>query len=393
MGSISIKDFMNGFIVVNVEGLNPEKFINLCSRNGINLWDINKLSYTVIEFKMKHKEYKYLKEVIKKTSSRTKIIKKKGFHFLYGKIRRRKFFIVGIAIFLTILLYLSNIVWIIDINGEKKIPKEHIYNTLKSSGLNEGILKNKINLREVESSVLKQINEISLINIKFIGTRARVEIVERTMPPNIIPLDKPTNIVAAKNGVISKVLSYKGQTMVQTGDYVKKGQILISGIITDNTNVPSKVVHAMGVVTAKTWYEAKQEISCDFKFEIRTGRLKKKVYYNIMGKKVSIKNDNIGFQYYDKIEEKNPLIIAGYETPIEILTEYYYEKEYQAIKLSPEEAIKMAIKKAEEDLNKLLPKDPQIIEKKIEKNLVENKARVRVLVIIAENIGVLEEIK
>lgn len=393
MGSISIKDFMNGFIVVKVEGLNPEKFINLCSRNGIILWDINKLSYTVIEFKMKHKEYKYLKEVIRKTSSRTKIIKKKGFHFLYGKIKKRKFFIVGIAAFLVILLYLSNIVWIIDIKGDKKIPREHIYNTLKSSGLNEGILKNKINLREVESSVLKQINEISLINIKFIGTRAKVEIVERTMPPNIIPLDKPTNIVAVKNGVISKVLSYKGQTMVQAGDYVKKGQILISGIITDNANLPSKIVHAMGVVTAKTWYEANQEISCDFKFEIRTGRLKKKVYYNIMGKKVSIKNDNIDFQYYDKIEEKNPLIIAGYEMPIEIITENYYEKEYQAIKLSPEEAIEMAIKKAEESLNKLLPEDPQIIEKKLEKHIVDNTARVRLLIILAENIGVLEEIK
>lgn len=393
MSSKGLRDFINGFIVVRVEGLNPEKFINICSRNGIILWDINKVSYTIIEFKMKHKEYKFLKDIIKKTSSRTKIIKKKGFNFLYGKIRRRKFFIIGIAAFIVMLVYLSNLVWIIDISGYKKISEDLIYNTLKSSGLNEGKLKNKINLREVEKNVLKQINEISIINIKFIGTRASVEIVERTMPPSIVPLDKPTNIIASKDGIVTKVLSYKGQPLVQNNDYVKKGQILISGIITDNTNVPSKIVHAMGIVTAKTWYESKKEINLSYKFEIPTGRLKKKVYYNIMGKKVCVKNDTIDFQNYDKIEEKNFLKVFDHETPIEILTEYYYEKEYLIRQLSAEEAIQIAVKKAEDELNTILPKDPQIIEKKIEKNIVSNSAIVRVLFIVNENIGILEEIK
>lgn len=393
MENKKFKDFINGFIVVRVEGLNPEKFINICSRNGINLWDINKISYTVIEFKMKYTEYKYLKDIIKRTSSRTKIIKKKGFNFLYGKMRKRKFFIIGIAAFLIILFYLSNILWFIDINGCKKISKELVYNTLKSSGLNEGKFKSKINLRDIETDVLKQIKEISLINIKFIGTRARVEIVERTMPPEIIPLEKPTNIIANRDGIVMKVLSYKGQPMVQEGDYVKKGQILISGIITDSTNVPSKIVHAMGIVSAKTWYESKQEISYDYTFEIQTGRLKKKVYYNIMGKKVCIKNDTIDFLNYDILEEKKFLKVIDYETPIEILTEYYYEKEYQTIRLTPEEAVEMAIKKAEEAINKLLPEDPQILERKIEKEILENKAVVRVLFINSESIGILEEIK
>lgn len=393
MESKKLNDFISGFIVVRVEGLNPEKFINICSMNGINLWDIKKISYTVIEFKMKHTEYKYLKDIIKRTSSRTKIMKKKGFNFIYGKMRRRKFFIIGIAAFLIILFYLSNILWVIDINGCKKISKELIYNTLKSSGLNEGKLKSNINLRDIESEVLKQIKEISLINIKFIGTRAKVEIVERTMPPEIIPLEKPTNIIANRDGIVTKVLSYKGQPMVQVGDYVKKGQILISGIITDSTNVPSKIVHAMGIVSAKTWYESKQEISYDYTFEIRTGRLKKKLYYNIMGKKVCIKNDTIDFLNYDILEEKKFLKVADYETPIEILTEYYYEKEHQTIKLTPEEAVEIAIKKADEAINKLLPEDPQILERKIEKEILDNKAVVRVLFINSENIGILEEIK
>lgn len=393
MGSKDFRDFLNGFIVVRVEGLNPEKFINICSRNGINLWDINKKSYTVIEFKMKHREYKYLKDIVKKTSSRTKIIKKKGFNFLYGKIRRRKFFIIGIAAFLAIILYLSNLVWIIDITGCKKISRVLVYDNLKISGLKVGSPKSKINLREIENKVLKQMNGISIINIKFIGTRAKVEIVERTMPPDILPLDKPANIIALKDGIITKVLSYKGQPLVQMDDYVKKGQILISGVITDNTNVPSKIVHAMGIVSAKTWYEAKKEVNLDYKFEIPTGRLKKKVYYNIMGRKICVKNDKIDFKLYDKTEEKNFLKVLEYETPIEIITEYYYEKESKVTRLSGEEAIQIAISEAEKELDDKLPDNPQILEKNIEKNIEGNTAVVRVLCIVNESIGVLEEIK
>jgi similar to stage IV sporulation protein len=393
MGASNIRDFFNGFILVRIEGLNPEKFINMCSRNGIRLWDIKKLSYTVIEFKMKHSEFKYLKNIINKTSSRTRIIRKRGINFLFGKIKRRKFFALGVAVFLGILLYLSNLVWIIDISGNKKIDTNLIYESIKRAGIREGTLKQKINLRDVERNVLKNLNEISIININFIGTKAKVEIVERVMPPNLVPLDKPTNVVASRDGIILKMLSYKGQPLVQTGDYIKKSQILISGIITDSANVPTKIVHAMGMAIAKTWYESIQEVDINYKYETRTGRLKKKIYYNIMGKRICIKNDNIDFVKYDKIEEKNILKVAGRETPIEEITEYYYEKTENYKKLGYDEAVDIALKNAEESISKMLPENIKIIDKKIDKAVGNGKAKIRLLYVVEESIGVLQEIK
>jgi similar to stage IV sporulation protein len=255
------------------------------------------------------------------------------------------------------------------------------------------MLKRKIDLRDVERFVLKKMDGISIINISFVGTKARVEVVERAMPPYLIPLDKPTNVVASKDGILLKMFSYKGQPLVQVGDYIKKGQILITGIITDSANVPTKIVHAMGLVMAKTWYESIQEVNLDYKYETRTGRLKKKVYYNIMGKRICIKNDNIDFVKYDKIEEKNMLKISGLETPIEVITEYYYEKVENHKKLEYEEAVDLALKNAEESVNKMLPENVKVIDKKIDKEMGNGKVKVRLLYVVEESIGELQEIK
>lgn len=393
MGGNNFNGFVHSLIAVRAEGLSIEKFINLCARNNISLYEVRRLQFTAIDFKMRSSDFKKLKGIVKKTSSKARILKKNGLGFLFAKIFKRKFFVFGITLFFIIILYFSNIIWSIDVIGTKNINKEIIYNSLKKYGLREGSIKSKLKLKKIEIELLSEIKELSIVNIKLQGTKARVEIVERTMPPDLIPLNKPTNIVALKDGIIIKVLPYIGQPIVQEGDYVKKGQILISGVITDKSNIPSKVVHSIGDIYAKTWYEVKEELDLNYKFEKRTGRLKKRVYYNIMGRKVCIKRASIDFPNYDKIEIKNVLKIGAFNTPIEILTECYYEKVFDSINLTKEEATELVVKKAEEEILKLLPSNPFILEKKIEKDVIGTRAIARVLYILREDIGVLEEIK
>jgi similar to stage IV sporulation protein len=392
MGGSRLREYLNGYIIVRAECLNPEKFINMSARYGIKMWDIQRINFTTIEFKMKYYQYRQLKNIIRKTKSKTKIMKKYGVNFAYNKAIKRKFFLLGILFFLGIIFYLSSIVWKIEIEGNKKIEKSKIYQEIKKAGLSEGKIKYNINLRDVENSVLKEINEISIINIKFNGTKAKVNVVERTMPPEI-PIEKPANIVASKEGIVTKILSYKGQPEVKVGDYVRGEQVLISGVITDSNKAPLMVVHAMGEVIAKTWYESIQEINLDYKYEVRTGRVREKLYLVLMGKKICIKNDNIDFEKYDKIEEKTPVKINKRSIPVVRISEYYFEKKLVNKKLNFNDAINIAINKAEEELKGKIPQNPKIIDKKIEKFQEGTKAKVKILYIAEENIGTLREIK
>lgn len=387
MGGSELRDYLKGYIVVKAEGLNPEKFINMASRYGVKLWDIRRVSFTTIEFKMRHNQYHLLKKIIQKTGSKTKVMKKYGLNFLLNKVNKRKFFLFGIFIFIAIIFYLSSLVWRIEIVGNKSIKSDKIYETIKKHGLQEGKFKYYINLREIEKLVLKDIKEISIVNISFNGTKAHVEIVERAMPPGIIKSDIPQNIVSSKDGIITKVLAYKGQPVVKSGDYVKKGTILISGVITDANDSPQEYVNSMGEVYAKTWYEGKEEMDLNYKLENRTGRYRTKEYIVVGGKKIYLKNDTIDFELYDKIEEKSKVTLGAFESSVERVKEIYYEKNISYKKLTYEEAVKIAVQKIEDRLKETMPANPKVLDKKVDKSLEDGVVKTRILYITEEKIS------
>ncbi|MCX7903786.1 MAG: sporulation protein YqfD [Caloramator sp.] len=382
------------YITVDIEGLNPEKFINLAVINGLTLWNIERLSITNMRFNMNEKDFKRLRHIAKKTNCRAKIIRKNGVIFLFRRLYRRMFFIVGIVLFVLLIYFFSNIIWNIEIYGNKIVSEELIIKSLNKAGLKVGTYKKKVNLRDVENSLLKDIKELSMVTISLDGTKAKVEIVERTMPPTIMDFEKPTNIVAAKDGILTKVIALKGQKLVKEGDFVKKGQILISGVIKDSQNIPIDTTRALGEVYAKTWYESIKEVPLKYRYFERTGKYEKFVYLILPNNKIVNLRSNINkFQFYDKIIEKEQLKLLGIKSPVIKATEYYYEKIEKIKDLSYSEAIEIATKLADEQLMKMLPKDVRILDRKYDKILMKDKVKVRKLILTEEKISKEEDIK
>lgn len=393
MGGSRLETLIKGYISVRVECLKPEKFINMICKNGIIIRNVKRINYTTIEFNMMHNQYRLLRNLVRHNSVKVRIIDKQGIGFLIKKGFRRKFFILGILIFVFIIFSLSSIIWNINIEGNKNVDKLVIYKALNNAGLKQGKIKYGINLREVENSVVKQIEQLSIVNIRIYGTKADVKIYERTMPPKITPIDRPSNIVAIKEGIISKIISYRGQSLVSDGDYVTKNQVLISGVLTDSESLPTKTVHSMGKVMANTWYEEIKTTPINYRYEERSGEVIKSVRYILDGKEVGIKKHSIKFKKYDKIEDKEDVTIASYKLPIKKITTYYYEKVDRSKKLSYDEAYKISLNFAEKDMKHKLPSGVKVVDKKISKVINKDSVTVKLLYILEENIGVEQELK
>lgn len=393
MGKNSLDGYFKSYVLVKAESLSPEGIINKCSKEGILLYDIVRINHTTIIFKMKHTQYRILKKTVYNTNTKIKILKKIGIHFTYKSLDRRKFFILGSIIFAGLIIFFSSIIWKVDITGNKNISTEVINETLKKAGLRVGTLKYSANLRKVEETVIRNIKEVSVIKINFNGTQANVEIVERTMPPKILDRAIPTNIVAAKEGVITKIFSYKGFPLVKIGDFVKPNQILISGLLSDTENEFNKPIHAMGSVLAKTWYESIRVVNFNYKYETRTGKFKTKIYYEFDKHRLYLKNNNITFKKYDKIENKNIIKLIGFSTPVLKVTEYYYEKIDTYKLLSFNEAANLGIQEGTNSIKGQIPINAKIIDIKNYKNRDKKSVKVRVLYILEENIGSEKEIK
>ncbi|HEX3032278.1 MAG TPA: sporulation protein YqfD, partial [Bacillota bacterium] len=111
---------------------------------------------------------------------------------------------------------------------------------------------------------------IAWAGLEMEGTRVRVKVVEKVLPPPRISL-KPADVVAKREGLINQVLVMAGEAVVKPGDMVKRGQILISGnvhtperpggvdTIETEEGMPMPVlprqVSARGIVRARTWHK------------------------------------------------------------------------------------------------------------------------------------------
>jgi hypothetical protein len=86
-----------------------------------------------------------------------------------------------------------------------------------------------------------------------------VEVRESVPAPKIEDNETPCNIVASEDGVVTKVQLYSGQEEIKAGSAVLKGNLLISGVKTNQDKTES-LVHAAGNVYA----EVEKNISSDF---------------------------------------------------------------------------------------------------------------------------------
>lgn len=190
--------YILGYLKIEIEGYFVEKLINICISKKIFLWNIKKTKSTIAYANIRIKDFKKLRHIVKNTKCRVKIIGKKGLPFIFNRYKKRKIFVAMLALFITITIILSNFIWNIDIVGNENISYDEIIKTLQENGLKTGILKNKINTKEIVSNIRLERDDLSWIGIEIKGTNAIVRIVEADKKPNIINKDEYCNIVAKK---------------------------------------------------------------------------------------------------------------------------------------------------------------------------------------------------
>ena len=193
---------------------------------------------------------------------------------LYGKIKEikhKKAVIAGIFISLLISIFLSGLVWDIRIEGNESVPSSKIIYQLSQCGFEIGDSWRRTDKSEIESSFLMASDEISWININRRGTVAYVKVIEGKRQDNI-DSDNPikyANIVADCDCVVEEITVHKGTAAVKAGDAVKKGDILISGVLPIEAG--GGFCHAEGSVIGRISDTVSVNVDREYTFTQKTG--------------------------------------------------------------------------------------------------------------------------
>lgn len=192
------------------------------------------------------------------------------------KYRHRAGIPIGCLLFILLFYYTSLFVWDIEVKGCETLSVQSVLTQMNQIGLKTGRLKSKLDIKTIENSFLMQNKDVSWVSVNLKGTVAFVELRENTRKVEKLNTSVPCSIYASRDGVIASVKAYMGYSVVNTGDTVTAGDLIVTGDYVDKYGVEYKL-HSMASVMAYTQHHKSIKIPYKSKIQIPTG--KSKSYY------------------------------------------------------------------------------------------------------------------
>ena len=383
--------FILGYVNITVEGFFIERFINTCISKRIFFWNTKRNKSTVFSANIGIRNFKEVAKVAKKCKCKIKINNKKGLPFWLNRYRKRKFFVISLGVIIIAMIVVSNFIWNIEITGiDDDNVKYEILEFMKNEGVDIGKYKNNLDLQSLINKIRIQRNDIAWVGMKISGTNLIIDVVKADEKPEIIDENDYCNIVAAKDGVISKIQAQNGTPVVVEGDTVKKGDILIKGEI-EGKYTDNRFVHSEGDVIAKVWYTETEKVYYNQIIANQTGNTEKKYSININNFQINLFKTLSNFENYDTIRKIKKLkLTSNFYLPFEFVINENFEKIGNQISYTEDEAKELGIQSAKNRLNEQVSQE--ILNIYINTNSTDEYIEVEVIYEVLESIGTKEKI-
>lgn len=381
---------ITGELEVTATGLSPEKLLNISAQNHIRLSGVRRLSYTQLRFSIGPSDYNRLKKLLPEGRYKLNISSSRGLSLMLYAFRARYCLIAGIIISIALAFFASSRVWFVKVRGCQRVSEESVLNILESCGLKWGASVSGEELDEMEKRLMQELPDISWAGISRRGVNIYAYIKENSELPESTPVNKPADVIAAKDGVVEKVTVLQGRAVVTQGQTVRAGDVLISGELVYQ-DLLYQYVYALGSVQARIWYSGEKKIPLKQLQTVRTGNKAVVRKMRVFGQEIFLDGEN-PFAQYETEESEQDVMNLG--IPVTIITQTYYETQTREYSITQEEALELGKSELELELSKSIPQDAEILKTQSSVKMVEGENAVTVSVFIEtlEQIGQTKEI-
>ena len=310
---------MNNLIIVNIRIFNLNSFLVNSIKNNIH---IERISYKKNILKCKIK-----KEDLNKINKYYKVTIVKAVNLESFLLVLKKNYLIVLSIFLSIFLFLlfKDIIIKVDIVSNNESLVKNLNKSLDNYGLH------RLSIKKDENSLLaiKQKLEIDYkdtiewLEIKNIGMTYLVTLEERKVKLEE-PKESYCNVYAQKEGIVKKIVATQGNVLVSENQYVRAGDLLISGDISLHEDVKDQIC-ALGTVYGEVWYKA--SISIPKKYQVKNYTGKTQTNFKLDLGRNDYKILRSKYQNYDE-ETKEIISILGRRLLKTKEKEYTYQDVY-----------------------------------------------------------------
>lgn len=378
---------LRGYVLIELRGRQLEELINRMTVMGMSVWDIHYSAERQARMFVTIPDFFRLRPLLKETGSRVRIKERHGLPFWLDKLEQRKFFLLGLFGFFIGIYLLSSVVWQVRVEGNESIQTERILQAAEQEGIYK--LQWKFRLKEPEAlsrSLLSRLPGTSWVGVEVRGTHVIIKVVEATIPETP-PILSPRHLVASKNAMVTDIFAEKGKPVVKPNAYVRKGDILISGIIGDETH--RQTVVADGKVKGLVWYKPTVEVPLVWQYKVYTGETKIRSFLVIGSRGIQISGyGKTAFEQQETLPERKMLAWRNYTLPIGWLREKIMEVNLEERQVDPKEAAAIGLEQARGQILAAAGEESRILSEKILHQKTENgKVYMEILFEVEESIA------
>lgn len=280
---VSLLKTVRGYLWVTLTGGAPERFLNLCARHDILIWNLQPEAGGGFRFCISRRGLAAAEAYVQRTHCTLTVQRRCGLPFFMQMHKARKMFLIGMLLSILLLWQCSGYVWRIEVCGTEQLSEDMIRTWLDEKEQSFGTKKTKIDCAALEAALREEFSVVAWTSVRLSGTCLTVDIKERLseQAADTLPSDDACDLVASEQAEISSICTRSGTPLVSAGDTVSEGAVLISGrldILDDNGEVSQyRYVTADGDVTGivERSYEATLPRACQKKVytgEVRTTR-------------------------------------------------------------------------------------------------------------------------
>lgn len=378
---IKLLRYLLGYVNFTARGDFPERLLNQLGFKGVSVWNMRR-DGDCITASVKASDYKKMLSLRGKNRVFTRVTERVGLPFVLKKYRLRVGFAIGIVLYFSLLFGLSNFVWNIEVVGAERLQEKEILTACKELGIAEGVPIASIDQQSTPSKLALKLDGIAWCSVNIEGVKVTVNISESTVTDRYD--STPCNLVAARDGIITKIEVTNGSTAVKLGQTVKKGDLLVSGF-TEYKDGSSSFGVSKGKIIAKT--ERTLSVTAPFTVEktVITGKSVEKNVLSFFGIHIPFYLGSFKGEHSAETEIKR-FDKNGMYLPITITKAVFTPTESITVTLSVEEATQNAEKMLKE-LEETELKDAETVSKNVTVEVTDDSVTLKAEYICRENIA------
>ncbi len=333
----SVEERLRGRIDAQAVGAEPEKLLNVCAAEGLSLLEPRAEDRWTLRFSVFERDWPRLEALCARSGCELRAISQRGGSRYRRLLRRRAGLLLTLAELLGLLLASSIFVWEIRFVGAEGLSRGELLRVLADCGLESGSYWPALDFDALRDKVLLREPALHWLTVNISGSVAEVRLLPRTEKPEILREGDAAELCAAKTGIVRRVSALRGEALVQPGQAVTEGEVLVAGRVESLTDEP-RLLRAEGEVWADTWYELTALCPAARGKEAADSRLRGRLALKIGQKRINFyQNAGKTIDGCDKIVHEYNLGVEGlFRLPLSLVWEEL--KPYRTAEPTPVEA-------------------------------------------------------